>query len=198
MEAIKLNETTDVHELLKKRRSGRVYDATRDVTQADLDALLEAARWAPSGSNGQPWRYVIGRKGDATYEKLLPLLMGFNQAWGQHAPVLLLTAYETMAIGRDGQKMPNRTAQHDLGMANLSIALEAAHRGLMTHMMGGFNQDAARALINAEANGLEVGPMMTIGYPGDPAELDEEIQKREAAPRTRKPVSSFVLNLNVD
>ncbi len=190
-------ETTDVtvHELLRTRRSGRVYDATREVTQADLDALLEAARWAPSGSNVQPWRYVVGRKGDATYEKLFPLLMGFNTAWGQHAPVLLLTVYETGTTGREGEKRPNRTAQHDLGMANLSIALEAANRGLMAHMMGGFNQDAARALINAEANGLDVGPMMTLGYPGDPALLGEEVQKREAAPRTRKPVEELLLKV---
>jgi nitroreductase len=190
-----LANDADVHELLQKRYSGRAYDAAREVTQADLDALLEAARWAPSSFNGQPWRFVLGRKGDATYEKLLPLLMGFNQAWAQHAPVLLLTAYETIAVRPDGQKMPNRTAQHDLGMANVSIALEAVNRGLMAHMMGGFNQDAARALINAEANGLELGPMMTIGYPGDPAHLGEEIQKREAAPRTRKPVEELLLTL---
>ena len=188
-------ETVDVHELFKTRRSGRVYDASRNVTQADLDALLEAARWAPSGSNGQPWRFVIGRKGDATYEKLLPLLMGFNQGWGQHAPVLVLTAYETTATRPDGQKMPNRMAQHDLGMANLSIALEAEHRGLMAHMMAGFNQDGARTLINAEANGLDLGPMMTLGYAGDPASQSEEIQKREAAPRTRKPVEELLLSV---
>ena len=188
-------EAVEIHELFKTRRSGRVYDASRDVTQADLDALLEAARWAPSGGNGQPWRFLIGHKGDATYAKLLSLLMGFNQVWGQHAPVLVLTAHETTSTRPDGQKMNNRTAQHDLGMANMSIALEAEHRGLMAHMMGGFNQDAARALINAEANGLELGPMMTLGYPGDPAALDEEIRKREAAPRTRKPVGELLLTV---
>jgi len=185
----------DIHALLHQRRSGRAYDATREVTQPDLDALLEAARWAPSGGNGQPWRFVVGRKGDATHVKLLPLLMGFNQVWAKDAPVLLLTAYATSTTGRDGQKRPNRTAQHDLGMANLSIALEAVNRGLMAHMMGGFNQDAARALIDAEANGLDVGPMMTIGYPGDPTLFDEEVQKREAAPRTRKPVDELLLKV---
>ncbi len=191
-------QTTDIHDLLRTRRSGRAYDASREVTREDLLALLEAARWAPSSSNGQPWRFVVGRKGsdtNDTYEKLLPLLMGFNQVWAKDAPVLLLTAYATSAIGRDGQKMPNRTAQHDLGMANLSIALEAVNRGLMAHMMGGFNQDAARALIDAEAKGLEVGPMMTIGYPGDPTLLGEEVQKREAAPRTRKSVNELLLGV---
>jgi len=185
--------TSEVHDLLMNRRSGRAYDTSRAVTQADLDALLQAARWAPSGGNVQPWRFVIGRQGDATYAKLLPLLAGFNQVWGQHAAVLVLTAYETVSTRPNGQTAPNRTAQHDLGMANMSIALEAVNRGLMVHMMGGFDHDAARALINAEANGLDLGPMMTIGYPGDPSQHNEEIQKREAAPRTRKQVGELLL-----
>ena len=188
-------EETKVNALFRQRRSGRAYDASRPVTDADLQALLEAARWAPSGNNHQPWRYVIGRKGDATYESLRELVMPFNIVWAQHAPVLILTAFVTHSTNRTGESVPNRTAMHDLGMANISIALEATNRGLMTHMMGGFNYDGARALIQAEANNLDLGPMMSMGYEGDTSHLSEELQKREKAPRVRKALDELLLKL---
>lgn len=184
-----------VNDLFRQRRSGRAYDASRPVTDADLEALLEAARWAPSGNNQQPWRFLIGRKGDDTYEPLRELLMPFNLVWAQHAPVLILTVFATHSTNHTGESVPNRTAMHDLGMANVSIALEAANRGLMTHMMGGFNHDAARTLIQAEANNLDVGPMMSLGYEGDASHLSEELQKREKNPRVRKAINELLLTI---
>ena len=194
VEAVKAIEEIAVNELFHQRRSGRAYDASRAMTDADLQALLEAARWAPSGGNQQPWRFLIGRKGDATYESLLALLMPANTIWAQHAPVLVLTAFTTHSINHSGEKSPNRTAMHDLGMANVAIALEAAHRGLMVHMMGGYNYPAAKTLIHAEEHSLDLGPMMSLGYEGDASHLNEELQKREKAPRTRKPISDLLLH----
>jgi nitroreductase len=192
-----LTNDTSVHELLQKRRSGRAYDASRPVTDTDLEALLEAAHWAPSGGNVQPWRYVVGRKGesDGAWDKVLALLVEGNRAWAQHAPVLILSVFEAVRTTADGRQAPNRTAMHDLGMANISLVYEAVHRGLMARMMGGFNRDAALALINAEANGFDVGPVIALGYERDPAHLSEELQQRERQPRTRKPASELLLTL---
>jgi nitroreductase len=188
-------EEVMVNGLLRQRRSGRAYDAARPLTDADLQALLEAARWAPSGGNQQPWRYVVGRKGDATYDRLASLLEGGNRIWAQHAPVLLLTAFVAYRINQTGERVLNRTAMHDLGMANISIALEAVNRGLMAHMMGGFNHDAARELIQAEANNLDLGPMMSIGFEGDPSHLSAELQKREKNPRVRKDMRELLIQV---
>jgi nitroreductase len=195
IEVANVVEEIDVNPLFRLRHSGRAYDANQPVTEADLQALQEAARWAASGGNQQPWRFLIGRKGDGTYEKLLALLMPGNTPWAQHAPVLVLTAFVTHSIGRTGEKSLNRTAMHDLGMANAAIALEAAHRGLMAHMMGGFNYEAAKTLIHAEEHGLDLGPMMSLGYEGDASHLNEELQKREKAPRVRKSASELRLHI---
>lgn len=184
-----------IHDLLRRRRSGRAYDASRALMDADIAALLEAARWAPSGGNNQPWRYVVGRSGEPTYDRLLNLLAPGNRSWAEHAPVLLLSAYHTHRQTSDGQFVLNATAQHDLGMANLSIALEAVNRGLMVHMMGGFNHDAARELVQAEAHRLDLGPMIAIGHAADPSHLSDDLRAREQAVRTRQPVDTLILRL---
>jgi nitroreductase len=195
MEAVTFGEEVDIHELLVKRRSGRSFDAARPLTDEDVRAVLEAARWAPSGGNVQPWRFVIGRKGDGAYDTLLGLLNDGNRQWAQFAPALILTAYQAARVAGDGTLQANRTAMHDLGMANLSLAVEAVNRGMMTRMMGGFNRDAALRLINAEVNHFDVGPMIAIGYEAEPAHLSEDIRQREKMPRTRKPVDELLLKI---
>jgi nitroreductase len=195
MEAMKYVEGVAIHELLLKRRSGRSFDANRPLTNEDIHALLEAARWAPSGGNLQPWRFVMGRKGDATHDTLTALLAEFIRQWAQFAPALVLTVYQTARVASDGNVQPNRTAQHDLGMANLSLAIEAVNRGMMTRMMGGFDRDAALKLIEAEANHLDVGPIIAVGYEAEPIHLSEEIQKRDKMPRTRKPIEELLLKI---
>jgi nitroreductase len=195
MNTVETIEEIVVNELFRQRHSGRAYNANQAVTDEDLRALLEAARWAPSGGNQQPWRYVVGRKGDETYDKLVALLEGGNRTWAQHAPVLLLTAFVASRVNQNGERVQNRTAMHDLGMANISIALEAANRGLMAHMMGGFNHAAARELIQADANFLDLGPMMSIGYESDASHLSEDLQKREKNPRVRKNMSELLLKV---
>lgn len=195
MEAMTFKEGVDIHELLLNRRSGRAFDANRPLTDEDVHALLEAARWAPSGGNVQPWRYVIGRKGDATHDKLFGLLMEGNRQWAQHAPALILTVYQAARVAGDGSIQNNRTAMHDLGMANFSLTIEALNRGMMTRMMGGFNRDAALKLIDADHNHFDVGPIIAVGYETTPAHLSEELQQREKAPRSRKPIDELLLHV---
>lgn len=188
-------EGVDIHELLMRRRSGRSFDAARLLTDEDVHALLEAVRWAPSGGNVQPWRYVFGRKGEATYDKVLGLLNQGNQQWAQHAPALILTVYQAARVASDGSLQTNRTAMHDLGMANFALAIEALNRGMMTRMMGGYQRDAALKLIDAERNHFDVGPVIAVGYETTPAHLSEEIQQREQQPRTRKPIGELLLGI---
>lgn len=186
----------EIHEHLRVRRSGRVYDASRPITDQDLAALLEAARWSPSGGNGQPWRFVVGRHGEPAFDTLFGLLMDFNRTWAQHAPLLVLTAAQVVRTTSDGKQVPNGSAQHDTGLANMSIVVEATRRGMIARMMGGFDRSGAKALINADANGLEPVTVMAIGYPGDLAQAPEEVQKRETAPRERKPVDELLIKLS--
>jgi nitroreductase len=183
----------DINQIFRARYSGRAYDPARAVSSSDLNAVFEAARWSPSGGNLQPWRYVVARKEDgAAYEKLLKLLNENNHEWAQHAPVLILSGALTTRLNAQGEKIPNHTALYDLGMANMSVALEATHRGLMTHMVGGFDKESSHDLLPQE---VEPVVMIALGYPGDHAILSEHNQTREKAPRTRKTLDEFVFGL---
>jgi nitroreductase len=184
----------DIHQMFRLRRSGRAYDPTRNVSKADMIALFEAARWSPSAGNAQPWRYIYANKTEdpRAYSRLFDLLNVNNQEWAQYAPVLLMTAAVTMRLNAHGDLVQNTAALHDLGSANMAISLEAANRGLMAHMIGGFHLDAARELFPADTQPV---CMMTIGYPGEPTLLTEISRAKDAAPRTRKPIDEFVSGL---
>ncbi|MEO8613473.1 MAG: nitroreductase family protein [Chloroflexota bacterium] len=183
----------DINSIFRARYSGRAYDPAREISNHDLNAVFEAARWSPSGGNLQPWRYVVARKEDgAGYEKLLNLLNENNHEWAKHAPVLLLTAAHTVRVTAQGEKINNHTALYDLGMANMSMALEATHRGMMAHMIGGFDKDAARLLLPED---VEPIVMMTLGFPGDHSILSESNRNKETAPRARKPLDEIVSGL---
>jgi nitroreductase len=195
MSALGAPRLKDIHEHLRNRRSGRAYDASRMIAQGDIDALVEAARWAPSGGNVQPWRFAVGVKGMPAYDALFALLEGFNRDWAQHAPLLILTAYQTHRVNAKGERVANGSAEHDAGLANMAIAVEAVNRGLMTHMMGGFNRAAARTLIGGEEKDLAPITMTAVGYALDPAAVPEPMRERESAPRVRKPVSELLIAL---
>ncbi len=184
---------TKINTHLAQRRSRVSFDPNKPVSAADLNALLEAARWAPSGGNGQPWRYVVGHKGDATYDTLFGLLMPGNQPWAQNAAVLVLTVAQVVRIASDGKRQPNRTALYDLGMANMSIAVEATERGMNLRMMGGYNYEAAKKLVDAETHGFDLGPIMAIGWLGDGTLISEDLRKRDEGPRTRKTIDEMLL-----
>ncbi len=176
-----------IHDLIAERWSPRVFDS-RSVESEKLASLFEAARWAPSCFNEQPWVYLAATREDAEgFEKLASCLMDGN-AWAREAPVLILSVAQTK-FARNGKD--NRHAQHDVGLATQNLGLQAEALGLVLHQMAGF--DAAKA---SEVLGIpddcEPMAMIALGYPGDASGLDDEFVARESAPRERKPLGSVV------
>lgn len=169
-----------IHPLLAARRSPRAW-ADDDVSADDLRAVLEAARWAPSWGNSQPWHYLVTRRGDADHEKLVPLLSRGNQAWAPKAPVLLVGTART--VKDDGTDMTH--ALHDLGQATAHLTFEAAARGLSVHQMAGFDADAVHAAFGLDQATRAV-TVIALGVAGDPATLDDRLREKEEQPRTRK------------
>jgi len=174
--------------LLTRRWSPRAF-ADRPVETAKLQQLFEAARWAPSSYNDQPWIYLVAtRELPAEFQKMLACLVEFNQTWAKAAPVLAISVARTK-FQHDGS--PNRHAPHDLGAASAFLCLEAASLGLAAHQMAGFDPARARETYHIPAD-CEPMAAIAIGYPGDPATLPEGLRQRETAPRKRRPISEFV------
>jgi nitroreductase len=175
--------------LFLDRWSPRAF-AAREVSRADLKRVFEAARWAPSSGNAQPWRFIVGIKGTETHAKIVSTLAGFNKEWAPRAPVLILGT--TNAVNARGST--NAYAMYDLGAAAVSITLAAEALGLATHQMGGFDHDAARKEF-AVPESYALGSVMAFGYQDEPAALaNEELISRETAPRTRKPLTEMVFS----
>ena len=176
-----------IHDLLRRRWSPRSFDE-RPIESEKLRSLFEAARWAPSSNNGQPWRFLVATKENTIeYDRLFNCLVEGNQQWAYHAPALLLSV-ATLQF-EDGSS--NRHALHDTGMAAENLALQATALGLVAHQMAGFRVDQARAACQIP-DGYEPVAMIAIGYPGDPALLSDHLRAREIQPRVRKPLTEFV------
>jgi nitroreductase len=178
-----------VHELIQNRWSPRAF-SQQPVQPEILRSLFEAARWAPSSNNEQPWAYLVATKDDAeNFAKMVGVLVEFNVSWAKHAPVLALSVAH-MKTNRDGK--PNRVASHDVGSATAQLTLEANTRGLLVHQMAGFDADKARQTFAIPPDWEPVAAI-AIGYPGSPDSLPEKLRERELAPRTRKPTREFVM-----
>jgi len=178
-----------IPELILKRWSPRAF-AEREIPSGDLEKLFVAASWAASSSNEQPWRYLLGRRGDETYKKIFDSLVEFNQTWAKSAPVLLLSVAKK-AFTQNGS--PNGCALHDTGAATAYLSLAATALGLHTHSMAGFDKDKARASFGIPSD-YEIGAVTAVGYFGDPSTLPDPLKEREVASRTRKPVAEFVFS----
>jgi nitroreductase len=173
-----------------QRWSPRAF-ADRPVATADLAKVFDAARWAASSYNEQPWRFILGVRGSETYKKILATMMPFNQQWAGKAPVLILGIAKPKFSHND---TPNRVALFDLGAASSYLTLEAAALGLVTHQMGGFDADAAKKSFSIPEDHV-VGSIIALGYQAEPAALhNEQMEAQEVAPRTRKPLSEIVLS----
>lgn len=175
-----------IHELIGNRWSPRAY-SDRPVERHQLALLFEAARWAPSSSNEQPWTFIFGEKGSAGYQRIFDTLVPFNQDWVKNAPVLAIGLARKQ--GKDGS--PNRYALYDLGQAVGLLLVEATSLGLVVHQMAGFDIEKARHKLNIPDT-HEIGAAMTIGHLGHPNSLSDKLKERELAPRQRKPLSDFV------
>lgn len=179
-----------IHDLLKRRWSPRAYDE-RPVEPEKLRSLFEAARWAPSSNNEQPWRFIVATKDQPVeYDRLLACLLEGNRKWAYRAPMLILSV---ASMNFDDDAKPNRHAYHDTGLAAENLVLQAAAAGLMAHQMAGFNVEKARADLNIP-QGFEPVAMIAVGYPGDPNVLPDYLKQRELAPRQRNPISAFVFS----
>ncbi len=172
--------------VLATRWSPRSFKNT-PVSEADLKTILEAARWSPSSSNEQPWRFFVGVKGTETHNKIFATLVPFNQMWATNANVLILSFAQ---IKTEADK-PNRYALHDLGAATANLVTQAHALGLYAHSMGGFDNDKAKLTFDL-SDDFEVGAVTAIGYQDEPAALNNEtLIEREIAQRQRKPLSEI-------
>jgi nitroreductase len=177
-----------VEQAILKRRSPRSFSG-KEVPSGDLRTIFEAGRWAASSYNEQPWRFFVGRKGDAVYGKIFGTLGEFNQSWAKHAPVLILSV-GSRKFAHNGS--PNRYVLHDTGAATAYLALQAFALGLYTHSMGGYDLGKAREAFSVPED-FEMGAVTALGYAGDGSELPEHLQEMERAPRERNPLEEIVL-----
>ena len=181
---------TPVLEVIKTRRSRRAY-SSQPIEPEKIKSLFEAARWAPSSNNEQPWAYIYATKDQAElWSKLFDLLNDGNKSWVKDAALLGISLARKNFV-LNGK--PNSLAKYDLGGANAFLTLQATGLGLNIHQMGGYDHQRAFANLNIPDD-YELGAMMAIGYPGDVEQLPENLKQRELAPRHRYVQEEFVMN----
>ncbi|OAI07496.1 nitroreductase [Methylomonas methanica] len=173
----------NIHDLIASRWSPRAFDPDKAVSLQDLTAVLEAARWAPSCFNDQPWRFVVCDKTSnlAAWQNALSVIAEKNQLWAKNAPVLILTV-AMQNFNHNGKA--NRFAAYDTGAASLSLCLQANALGLITHQMGGFDADKARQVLNLPDDCTPMA-MLALGYQAEANTLVEDFQAGEQAERSR-------------
>ena len=177
-----------IHELITRRWSPYAF-SDKLVSRDDLGSLFEAARWAPSSYNEQPWSYIVATKEDpAEFERLLGCLVEANQEWARLVPVLALGVVRR-TFTRNGK--PNAAAEHDLGLASGNLVLEATSRGIYVHQMIGIVPDKAREVYAIPEHSAALTGL-AIGYLGDGDGLPEKRRQLDDAPRTRKQIDEFV------
>ena len=174
--------------IIFNRRSSKNYLSHKLIPQEDLLSFFEAARWAPSASNRQPWRYIVfSEENPEAIASMRACLTEANQYWASSAPVLILCC----ALLEDENGREIRTALHDLGLANENLLLQIRSLGYNCRPMGGFDKELAKQLFNLPEH---FQPVLTIaaGYPGKMNTLPVDIQESEKEPRTRNPISTWV------
>ena len=177
-----------VHDQFIARWSPRAF-TTETMSQADVLTLLEAARWAPSASNLQPWRFVYGLRGDAGFAAIADALVPFNRGWAEKAAALIVIASKITTL-KDEAEVPNTFHAFDTGAAWAQLALQAHLNGWAAHGMGGFDHAKAAANLNLP-EGYAIHAIVAVGRQGNPADLHEMLQAREH-PNDRLPLSETV------
>lgn len=177
--------------LFLDRWSPRAFDGS-DVPGADLEAMFEAARWAPSAFNSQPWHFLYARRGDSNWAQFLSLLIPWNQSWAHTASVLVYIVSDSLPFTdkKTGEPAPSTTHAFDAGAAWVSLALQATRMGYHAHGMSGIEYERARAELGLPER-YQLNAACVIGRIGDLAQLDEKLQAREH-PSGRKPQAEFV------
>jgi len=178
--------SVDLDSMFTDRWSPRAFD-TQPLTQRQIDSLFEAARWAPSCLNQQPWLFVYATT-EADRERFLSALVEGNRIWVRNAPLILYLLCRK-AFGHNGQE--NRHAPFDAGAAWLALALQARKLGLYAHAMAGFSRDKAYDLLNAPAEDYDIMAAIAVGYRAEPDILPEDVAARET-PSERQPLERMV------
>ena len=178
-----------IEPLLLNRRSLRAMSG-EEVTEQELNQLFEAARWAPSCFNAQPWKIFYARRGDQHWQSYFDLLVEFNQAWCQHAGCLIVLASDTLFP--HNQEF-SATHSFDCGAAWQNLALQGSVMNLVIHGMAGFDYEAAHTLLNLPET-YQVQAMVAVGHVGDIEQLDESQHENEVTPSNRNKTDTFVFN----
>ncbi len=179
-----------IDELLANRWSPVAFDS-RMVEPEKIGSLLEAARWAASCFNEQPWLFIIATKDNVEeYNKLLSCIVEANQKWAKNAPVLMISVAK---LYFERNNKPNRHAFHDVGLAASNLTIQAESMGLRVHQMAGFDADKAKEVYQIPQR-FEPVAAIALGYPGDANQLETNLQQRELSPRSRKPLTEFVFS----
>lgn len=181
--------TSPVLDVIKMRRSRRAY-SDKLVEPEKIHSLFEAARWAPSSLNEQPWFYVYATRDQQLWNNIFDALKEGNKIWARHAPLLICSFARKNFIRFDSI---NPSARYDLGAANAFLSLQAAHLGLNVHQMAGFDLQTIIRNLNVPEK-YEPVIVMAIGYPGDVETLPQHLKEREVAPRERYVKHEFVMN----
>ena len=177
----------DIEPILFHRWSPRAMSGEK-ISERELMTLFEAARWAPSSYNAQPWRFLYARRGTANWDRFFDVMIEFNQGWTKHAAVLMVVV-SRKTFELNDQAAP--THSFDAGAAWQNLALQGSTMGLVVHGMQGFDYEKARAVLNIPEH-FQVDAMIAVGKPGKREDLPEDLQGREQ-PSDRKPVAEIVI-----
>ncbi len=181
------NNSYSINNNTKKRWSPRAF-SEKNIEKEKIHSILEAARWAPSAFNEQPWRFIVGQKGDTTYDSILSTLVDWNIIWASKAPVLILNIANKTFTQNGNQ---NVTFKYDLGQSVGLMIIEVVNQGLVSHQMSGFSADKAAELFNIP-NDYQAVSVTAIGYYGDVKDLPEDMAAMELKPRERNELKSIV------
>lgn len=178
----------EIHELISQRWSPVAFDS-KPVEYEKIHLLFEAAKWAPSANNTQPWRFIFATKEMPDYKVLLDLLNKDNQVWAKTAPLLVLGLAQVISTYKN---RPNRLAFYETGMAVSNLLIQATFMDLLVHQMAGYDADRAKETLVIPTR-YEPAAMMAIGYKGDPSQLPSKVAAREERERTRMEISKFLV-----
>ena len=183
-----------IHELINKRKSTRAF-AEKPIEAEKLELLFEAARWASSSMNEQPWRFIYRTKDELNlYTELFNTLMDGNKTWAGSAPLLIAVLAKTHFDYKDRS---NRHYMYDTGQAVATMMLQLTDLGLVAHQMGGFHMDQTKAVLSVD-DSYEIAVIIAVGYPGDVNALPDELKARETGPRKRKTINEIAFQNRIN
>ncbi len=187
------NTDFPVNDIIKNRWSARAF-SSKPVEKVKLFSILEAARWAPSSNNEQPWRYIVFTNENPNKLKKAQEVLLESNSYAKRAPILICAIAKKIYSNKG---VYNRLYFHDLGASNENMFLEAFNQGLIMHEMGGFDIEKSRQMFNIPED-YEVGIMIAIGYQDDHKVLPEKLKEKSSLPRQRKALSEIAFFEGLD